>query len=133
MMRMRQLRDGRVRLILWHHIEPCPDDEARFDLILERSIPVIVLRETFANRSAPELVNLCVEMTLMAYALVTRQQADLPLWGTYVETAPGKYSLEEAASLWMRIFGRALRVWKVPAPRCHRKNAAAAKRLIRSQ
>ena len=28
-MRMRQLRDGRVRLILWHHIEPCPDDEAR--------------------------------------------------------------------------------------------------------
>lgn len=113
----------RVRLTLWHHIEPCPDDEERFDLILERSIPIIVLQETFAKKTASEFVKACVEMTLVAYALVTRQQADLPLWGTHVETEPAKYHLEESASLWMRIFGKPLKVWKVTAPRCRRKTA----------
>lgn len=35
---------------MWHHIAPCPDDEARFDLILERSIPVIVLNREAVRR-----------------------------------------------------------------------------------
>lgn len=121
MLHVRQLRDGRYRLTLWHHIQPCPDDEERYDLILERSIPVIVLRETFQNKSKPDLIKACVEMTVIACGLVARKQADLPLWGTYVETEPEKYCLEESASLWMRLCGRPLQVWRLTAPRCRRK------------
>lgn len=121
MMHLRRLRDGRCRLTLWHHVQPCPDDAARYDLIVERSIPVIILGETCAGKSADELIGLCVKNTLAAYALVHRHQADLPLWGTYVETASGKYSLEAAASCWMRYCGRPLKLWKLTAPRVRRR------------
>lgn len=121
MLHVRQLRDGRYRLTLWPHVQPCPEDEERFDLILERSIPVIVLRETFQNKSKPDLIKTCVEMTVIAYGLVAQRQADLALWGTYVETEPEKYCLEESMSLWMRLCGRPLQVWRLMAPRCRRK------------
>jgi hypothetical protein len=121
MLRIRQLSDGRYRLTLWHHVEPCPEDEERFELIIERSIPIILLPETFAAHSAAELARLCVENTLMAYALVAQGKADLPLWGTYVEAAAQQYCLEEEASPWMRSMGRALKVWRLTAPRVRRK------------
>lgn len=123
MLHMQKLRDGGIRLTLWHHIEPCPEDEERYDLILERSIPVIVRPETLAAKARPELIALCVRMTLTAFALGSQQQADLPLSGTFVETSPENYSLTEQASLLMRVFGRPLGLWRLAAPRVRRKTS----------
>ena len=119
----RQLRDGRYRLTLWHHVQPCPDDEERYDLILERPSPSSCCRRPSAAKDKPVLIELCVETTLRAYGLVAQKKADLPLWGTYVETEPEKYRREESASLWMRLCGRPLQVWSLTAPRCRRKQA----------
>jgi hypothetical protein len=52
---------------------------------------------------------------------VAQKKADPALWGTFLETEPEKYSLEEDMSFWMRVFGKR----NLAAPRVRRKTTSA--------